>query len=164
MDIWTSSTNRDFISLAAVVTDNCLQRNIYVISHSRMESSHDAEHLKDCIEKMINAYSFDKSKVYAIILDGARNMVRLASQQENSLSLEDDSEESCEETDREQSEETNNFNVDIEPSDVNDELTEITKEVNELNFNFEIENAQVIENSTIHVENETAHFDYLLSK
>jgi len=113
---------------------------------------------------MINAFSFDKSKVYAIILDGARNMVRLASQQENSLSLEDDSEESCEETDREQSEETNNFNVDIEPSDVNDELTEITKEVNELNFNFEIENAQVIENSTIHVENETAHFDYLLSK
>ena len=129
-----------------------------------MESSHEAENLKNCIEKMINAYSFDKSKVYAIILDGARNMVRLASQQENSLLLENDSEEPNEQTDREQSEERNNFNVDIDPSDVNDELMEITKEVNELSFNFEIENAQVVENSTTHEENEDVRFDCLYSK
>jgi hypothetical protein len=105
---------------------------------------------------MMNAYSFDKSKVYAIILHGSPYISA-----RNSLLLENDSEEANEKTDREQSEERNNFNFDIELSDENDKLMEITKEVNELNFNFEIENAQVIENSTIHEESEGAQFDYL---
>jgi hypothetical protein len=164
MDIWTSSTNKDFISLAAVTINNCLQRDVYIISHCRMENSHEAEYLKECVEKMINSYTFDKSKIYAIVLDGARNMIRLASQQNSSFLSETASLESVNEAISEELLETPYFDVDIEPSDVNEELIELTKEINEMNFNIEIETAQLIESSTIQVENTNAQFDLVQSK
>jgi hypothetical protein len=62
VDLWCKNS-RDFISLAAVMTNSCHERFICVIDMQRMEANHTAENIKKAIEEMINKKNFDKKKI-----------------------------------------------------------------------------------------------------
>ena len=42
-----------------------------------MEVAHTAEGVRDLIQKIINQYNFDKSKIVAVVCDEGSNLVRL---------------------------------------------------------------------------------------
>lgn len=62
VDLWCKNS-RDFISLAAVMTNSCHDRSICVIDMQRMAANHTAENIKKAIEEMINKKNFDKKKI-----------------------------------------------------------------------------------------------------
>ena len=66
VDIWTNTVNADFIGLAAVFTDSQLEREVHIINMMRMPGPHCAENIKIAVEKMVNNFEFDKSKIHGI--------------------------------------------------------------------------------------------------
>ena len=64
-DIWTNRLNKDYIALAAVVTDSFAEKSILVLGMARMPGPHNAENIKYAIEQICNEYGkFDKSKIH----------------------------------------------------------------------------------------------------
>jgi hypothetical protein len=66
VDIWTNTVNADFIGLAAVLTDSQLEKEVHIINMMRMPGPHCAENIKIAVEKMVNKFLFDKSKIHCI--------------------------------------------------------------------------------------------------
>lgn len=61
--MWTSKTVYDFIALGAVLMYDSYVREIVILSMMKMNTFHTAEHVKACIETMINKFSFNKEKI-----------------------------------------------------------------------------------------------------
>ena len=61
-DIWTNKRNQDFIALVASVSLH-YSREIFVIGMMPMNGNHNANNIKICIEKMLNRYKFNRSKI-----------------------------------------------------------------------------------------------------
>ena len=59
----TNRANSDFIALAVSTINECFEREILVVNMERMTDRHTAEHIKECVESMINKYNFDKKKL-----------------------------------------------------------------------------------------------------
>lgn len=68
LDIWTNKINKDFIAIIAVITNSSWERELLVLDISPMVGGHNAENIKEAVEKMINGYKFDKSKISGIYL------------------------------------------------------------------------------------------------
>jgi hypothetical protein len=64
VDIWTNAVNADFIGLAAVLTNEKLEREVHVINMMRMPGPHCAEVIKSAVEAMVNRFDFDKSRIH----------------------------------------------------------------------------------------------------
>ncbi len=66
-DIWTNAIMVPYIGVAASVGYDLTKKEILVIGFERMPAgNHNSESLKFAIEKIINNYSFDKSKIAGI--------------------------------------------------------------------------------------------------
>ncbi len=72
-DIWSTNA-KDFIALAAAVTDECFDREIFTIDMMRMEQSHTSEYVKNCIETMVIKYNFNKSLLHGLSSDEGSNL------------------------------------------------------------------------------------------
>ncbi len=62
-DIWTNNQMRDFIAVAASIIDEHFKKQVITIGFDRMTGSHCAENVKIGVEKIVNKYSFAKSKI-----------------------------------------------------------------------------------------------------
>ena len=67
VDLWTNLILKDFIALTAAV-QSAAGREIFVLAISPLPGNHTAESLKKEIEKLINTYTFHKSKINGIDL------------------------------------------------------------------------------------------------
>ena len=81
VDLWSSTSMADFLALAVSMIYSDFKRETIVIGMERMEGRHTAENIKIVIEKIINEYDFDKSKVASVISDEGKNIMRLFDQQ-----------------------------------------------------------------------------------
>ena len=64
IDLWANLINKDYLGIGATLSDIDFDREIIVLNMIRMEGSHNAKNVKIAVEKGINAYKFDKSKVH----------------------------------------------------------------------------------------------------
>jgi len=62
-DLWTSANMSDYMGIAAALTYDLSKKELIVIGFDRMVGNHTAENIKLAIEKLINNYDFDKSKI-----------------------------------------------------------------------------------------------------
>jgi hypothetical protein len=62
VDLWCKNS-KDFISLEAVMTNNCQERSICKVVMQRMKSNHTAENIKKAIEEIIIKKHFDIKKI-----------------------------------------------------------------------------------------------------
>ncbi|RNA27693.1 zinc finger BED domain-containing 4-like [Brachionus plicatilis] len=62
-DIWTNPQMVDFLGLAVNLMYQKFVKEILVIGMVQMDGSHCAENIKAAIERIINNYNFDKSKI-----------------------------------------------------------------------------------------------------
>ena len=63
-DIWTNKANIDFCAVVASITNLNLDREIIVSDLTTIEGKHSAENVKVAVEKILNTYKFDKSKLH----------------------------------------------------------------------------------------------------
>lgn len=63
VDIWSDSQMNDFMGLAAMITNNILEKECLVIGFAKMIGAHNSENIKKSMELIINSYTFDKSKI-----------------------------------------------------------------------------------------------------
>lgn len=54
----------DFMGLSANIINNNFEKKAIVIGMMLMPGNHCAENIKIAIEKLVNRYSFDKSKIH----------------------------------------------------------------------------------------------------
>jgi len=62
-DLWTSANMSDYIGIAATLTYDLTKKDILVIGFDRMVGTHTAPNIKVAIEKVVNTFDFDKSKI-----------------------------------------------------------------------------------------------------
>ena len=62
-DLWSNRNNIDFIALAACIINKDFEREILDINMMTMSGRHTAENISNCVEKLLNKYSFDKTKI-----------------------------------------------------------------------------------------------------
>ena len=63
VDMWTSKNASDFIALGCVLMNHDFSRQLIILDMMKMTEAHTAEHVKFCVESMINKFEFDKSKI-----------------------------------------------------------------------------------------------------
>ena len=123
-DIWTSKTNNDFLGLAGMLVYANARKEPVVLGMERMPGKHNAENIKSAIESVISNYTFNTSKITAVVTDEGSNFLCLFKQLDNgnSLFIESDSahEETNEEDEAENIEENSEANGGAE-DDENDE-------------------------------------------
>ena len=62
-DIWTNRQMLDFIAVSANLTNEAFEKESLVIGMKRMAVSRCAENIKSAIEKIVNMFDFNKSKI-----------------------------------------------------------------------------------------------------
>jgi hypothetical protein len=62
-DIWTNKQMLDFIAVSANLIFENFDKETVVIGMMKMPGPHNAENIKFCVEKIVNKYKFEKSKV-----------------------------------------------------------------------------------------------------
>lgn len=81
VDIWTSAVGADFLGLGAVLckTDQTctVQRELIMLGMTPMVGAHNAENTKTAVEEIVNTFHFDKSKIWSVVCDEGKNLVRL---------------------------------------------------------------------------------------
>lgn len=68
VDMWSKNAS-DFIAVGASLMHENYEREVVIIGMMRMTEAHTAEHVKNCVEKLVNRYQFDKGKVDCKFLD-----------------------------------------------------------------------------------------------
>ena len=53
----------DFIALAALIVDQDWNKEFLILDMKEMEGKHNAENVQNAIEKIVNKFDFDKSKI-----------------------------------------------------------------------------------------------------
>ena len=79
-DIWTTKNMHDFLAISANIMSKNFKRETVVIGMVKMPGNHNAEHIKEAIEQIINSFEFNKEKVNASVSDEAAAYVRLFKQ------------------------------------------------------------------------------------
>ena len=80
IDIWTNRINADFLGVGAVLSYANFESELIVIGMDRMTGGHCAENIGLVLEKVVNVYKFDKTKIISIICDEASSLSRLIGQ------------------------------------------------------------------------------------
>ena len=62
-DLWTDFQMTDFIALAALIVDQDWNKEFLILDMKEMEGKHNAENVQIAIEKIVNKFDFDKSKI-----------------------------------------------------------------------------------------------------
>lgn len=140
-DIWTNYSTVDYLALGANLIYENFKRDTLIIGMIEMVGRHTAENIKAAIERIINEYNFNKSKVNSVACDEGSNFVRLFKQPRTQTTMyieidaldddedfnpnEGEAEEECDEDDG------NSSDDDLET----EFLKEIEKDVNFLNSN-----------------------------
>ena len=62
-DIWTNRQMHDFMGLAACITSSSFKREMLVLGMMIMPGNHCAENIQEAIEKLVNKYDFDSTKI-----------------------------------------------------------------------------------------------------
>ena len=62
-DIWSNPQMTDFIGIAAVITNENLEKECFVIGLDRMPGPHTAGNIKIAVEKVVNEYDWDNTKI-----------------------------------------------------------------------------------------------------
>ena len=62
-DLWTDFQMTDFIALAALIVDQDWNKEFLILDMKEMEGKHNAENVQNAIEKIVNKFDFDKSKI-----------------------------------------------------------------------------------------------------
>jgi hypothetical protein len=81
-DIWTGASMSDFIALAAILTNNLLQKQFVILGMEQMEGRHTAENILVGVEKIANRFEFNKDKCDTITADEGSNICRLFVQED----------------------------------------------------------------------------------
>lgn len=63
-DIWTSKSMLDFMGIAVNIIYPNFEKETRVIGLELMPGAHNAENIKIAIERIVNKYDFDKSRIY----------------------------------------------------------------------------------------------------
>lgn len=63
VDLWTNRMQLDFLALGASLIDDDLHQELLILGMERMQGPHNAENIKQIIEKIVNSYSFNKTKI-----------------------------------------------------------------------------------------------------
>lgn len=63
VDMWTSPMSLDFIALGARLMYADFNSELVIVGMEKLTNKHTAEHVQFYIEKMVNEYKFDKSKI-----------------------------------------------------------------------------------------------------
>lgn len=84
-DLWSNNSNEQFLALGASFVFKNLSKKIRIIGMTPTNGSSNAESIKECIERIINNYDFDKRKIIGISCDQGSSLVRLFRQNENCL-------------------------------------------------------------------------------
>ena len=77
VDIWTNTKMVDFLGLAAVIMNSKGMKESFVLGMTTMRGRHNAENVKLAIERVVNKFKFDKSKLTAVVTDEGSNLLRL---------------------------------------------------------------------------------------
>jgi len=77
VDLWVSAQMTDYGAVAVELIFEDFSKKVFVIGIERMEGAHTAEGVRDLIQKIINQYNFDKSKIVAVVCDEGSNLVKL---------------------------------------------------------------------------------------
>ena len=64
----------DFNGIAACLMTSSFERKIIIIDMNTMPGSHNAEHIKQSIEMMVNKFEFNKAKIVATVTERVRHM------------------------------------------------------------------------------------------
>jgi hypothetical protein len=63
-DGWTGQySNTEFLGVAFQITNGAFEKEIIIVGMEVMENGHSAEEVQKAIEKIVNKYKFDRSKV-----------------------------------------------------------------------------------------------------
>ncbi|RNA03548.1 zinc finger BED domain-containing DAYSLEEPER-like [Brachionus plicatilis] len=85
IDLWSNLSNVQYFALAAAMIFKNCHKEIRVIGMINTSGSGNAESIKACVEKIINQYEFDKTKICGVVCDEGSALVRLFKQNENTL-------------------------------------------------------------------------------
>ncbi len=67
VDIWTNNMNSDYLACAAFCSNLYHEREFFVIGMEAMpKGGHNSENIKLVIEKIVNKYKFNKSKLHGV--------------------------------------------------------------------------------------------------
>ena len=86
-DIWTNLSQVDFLGLIAVCTDRFFNKEYLVIGMETLNAEHKSENVAEAINKIVNNYEFDKSKINATVSDEGSNFVKLFKYQDSDLTF-----------------------------------------------------------------------------
>jgi hypothetical protein len=65
-DCWTNGQMTPFMGLAAMITDENLKKECFVLGIERMYGKHDAENIKKTIEIIMSNYKYETYKINGI--------------------------------------------------------------------------------------------------
>jgi hypothetical protein len=69
VDLWDSAQIKDYGAVAVRIIFEDFSKKVFVTGIERMEGAHTAEGERDLIQKIINQYNFDKSKIVAVVCE-----------------------------------------------------------------------------------------------
>ncbi|CAF0713084.1 unnamed protein product [Brachionus calyciflorus] len=152
-DRWTSLNNTEFLGLGAQLTGVLLNKEVLILGMIDLIGEHSAENIQQAIETIVNEYDFDKSKIKGTVCDEGSSLVRLFGQLffDENLPIDLDSSviEEVIGDNTELVQEPCKSNFEVEFSNVQMEVTEITNEINSLTFtsniSFDVKNESSIE-------------------
>ncbi|CAF1089479.1 unnamed protein product [Brachionus calyciflorus] len=84
-DLWSNKSNEQYLALAVSMVNNDHSKKLRIIGMTPTNGSSNAESIKQCIERIINAFNFDKRKIIGICCDQGSSLLRLFSQNQNNL-------------------------------------------------------------------------------
>jgi hypothetical protein len=73
------------LGVAAMFSNHSLKRDFCVLGMAPINGPHTAENVKTMVEKIVNDYRFNKTKIVSVATDEGKNMCRLFNQ--NSLPI-----------------------------------------------------------------------------
>ena len=75
-DIWTSSSNKGFISLTAHYLDkNTLDQKVYTLSTKYFPSQHTGINISETLSQLLEEWKIGTEHVHLIVHDNAANMI-----------------------------------------------------------------------------------------
>ncbi|RNA09933.1 zinc finger BED domain-containing 1-like [Brachionus plicatilis] len=84
-DLWSNRSNELYLALAVSMVKNDHSKKIRIIGMTPTNGSSNAESIKVCIQRIINAFNFDKRKIFGICCDQGSSLLRLFRQNQNDL-------------------------------------------------------------------------------
>ncbi|RNA43669.1 transposase-like protein, partial [Brachionus plicatilis] len=84
VDLWTNPNMVKYLAICASMVYKNFAKELRVIGMERMQFSN-SESIKEAIEKCVNKYEFDKTKIAGVVCDQDSALVRLFRQNENLL-------------------------------------------------------------------------------